>query len=122
MWIRASAGPPPWPTIWVPLRPESDIIFLGALIHYVLENEKYFREYVVHYTNASTILREDFRDTEDLGGIFSGLERRKEIYDPEDLVYEGVAFEESRQSMPATRKPAAATPRIAAAKRASQRA
>src|SRR5437879_5744719 len=38
--------------IWVPLRCGSDIVFLGGLIHYVLENEKYFREYVVHYTNA----------------------------------------------------------------------
>ena len=28
--------------IWVPLRAGSDIIFLGALIHYVLENEQRF--------------------------------------------------------------------------------
>ena len=33
--------------IWVPLRAGSDILFLGALIHYVLENNKDFREYVV---------------------------------------------------------------------------
>ena len=38
--------------IWVPLRAGSDIIFLGALINYVLENNRDFREYVVHYTNA----------------------------------------------------------------------
>src|SRR5436853_6211114 len=54
--------------IWVPLRAGSDIIFLGALIHYVISNDRMFREYVVHYTNATTILREDFKDTEDLGG------------------------------------------------------
>ena len=34
--------------IWVPLRPGSDIIFLGALINYVLSNDRIFREYVVH--------------------------------------------------------------------------
>jgi formate dehydrogenase major subunit len=42
--------------IWVPLRAGSDILFLGGLIHYVLENELFFREYVAHYTNASVIL------------------------------------------------------------------
>jgi len=30
--------------IWVPLRAGSDNIFLGALIRYVLENNKEFRE------------------------------------------------------------------------------
>src|SRR5678810_411428 len=41
--------------MWVPLRAGSDIAFLGGLIHYVLENNKEFREYMVAYTNASTI-------------------------------------------------------------------
>jgi formate dehydrogenase major subunit len=36
--------------IWVPLRASSDIVFLGALVHYVLENNKDFRDYVVAYT------------------------------------------------------------------------
>jgi formate dehydrogenase major subunit len=30
--------------IWVPLRAGSDIIFLGALINYVLSNNKWFDE------------------------------------------------------------------------------
>jgi formate dehydrogenase major subunit len=60
--------------IYAPLRAGSDIAFLGGLIRYVIENEKYLRDYVVHYTNASTLLREDFQDTEDLAGVFSGLE------------------------------------------------
>ena len=75
--------------IWIPLRAGSDIIFLGALIHYVLENNKDFREYVVAYTNASTILREDFRDTEDLDGLFSGWDAEKKKYDPESWFYQG---------------------------------
>ena len=75
--------------IWVPLRAGSDIIFLGALVHYVLENNKEFRDYVVHYTNASTILREDFRDTEDLDGFFSGWDAEKKKYDPESWFYQG---------------------------------
>ncbi len=75
--------------IWVPLRAGSDIIFLGGLIHYVLENNREFREYVVHYTNASTILRDDFRDTEDLDGFFSGWDAEKRKYDPETWLYKG---------------------------------
>jgi formate dehydrogenase major subunit len=72
---------------WLPLRAGTDIIFLGALINFVLTNERYFREYVVHYTNASTILRSDFRDTEELDGLFSGWDGEK--YDPETWLYEG---------------------------------
>ena len=37
------------------------------------ENEKYFADYVVPYTNAATLVSEDFRDVDDLGGLFSGL-------------------------------------------------
>src|SRR4051812_17618291 len=60
--------------IHAPIRAGSDIAFLGGLIRYVIENDKYFRDYVVNYTNAATIVRDDFRDTEDLEGVFSGLE------------------------------------------------
>jgi formate dehydrogenase major subunit len=74
---------------WLPLRAGSDIVFLGALINYTLTNEKYFREYVIPYTNASTILREDFKDTEDLGGIFSGFDAKSKSYSPETWLYEG---------------------------------
>ena len=77
--------------IWVPLRAGSDILFLGGLIHYVLENELFFREYLVHYTNAGVIISEDFKDTEDLEGIFSGWNGEKKSYDPESWLYEGVS-------------------------------
>ena len=59
---------------WLPLRAGSDLIFLGAMIRYVIENDRWFREYVVRYTNAAVIVRDDFVDTEDLGGLFSGPE------------------------------------------------
>src|SRR5947209_12278807 len=65
----------------VPLRAGSDIAFLGGLVNYVLTNERYFREYVVAYTNAGAILREDFADTEDLDGLFSGFDPEKRQYD-----------------------------------------
>src|SRR5689334_11263402 len=59
--------------IYAPIRAGSDIAFLGGLIRYVLENDKYLRDYVVAYTNAGTIISDDFKDTEDLDGVFSGL-------------------------------------------------
>jgi formate dehydrogenase major subunit len=75
--------------VHVPLRAGADIVFLGGLINYVLQNEKYFREYVVAYTNAPVILTEDFADTEDLDGVFSGLDREHRVYDSETWRYQG---------------------------------
>jgi hypothetical protein len=66
--------------VHVAIRPGTDIAFLGGIIRYVLENERYFEEYVVRYTNAPTILREDFRDAEDLDGIFSGYDAKTGKY------------------------------------------
>jgi formate dehydrogenase major subunit len=59
--------------LYAPVRTGSDIAFLGGLINYVIQNEKYFKEYVVNYTNAATIIGDDFKDTEELDGVFSGL-------------------------------------------------
>jgi formate dehydrogenase major subunit len=75
----------------VPLRAGTDIAFLGGLIKYVLDNEKYFKEYVVAYTNAASLLREDFQDTEDLDGLFSGFDPETGHYDETSWEYEGVA-------------------------------
>jgi len=73
----------------VPLRAGSDIVFLGAIINYVLANEKYFRDYVIAYTNAATILTEDFVDTEELDGVFSGLDAEGHRYDLSAWSYQG---------------------------------
>ena len=67
--------------LWIPLRSGSDIVLLGALVRYVLEEQKDFREYELHYTNASVILRDDMRDTEDLDGLFSGWDPVAQRYD-----------------------------------------
>jgi formate dehydrogenase major subunit len=75
--------------LWVPIRAGSDIAFLGGLIRHVIENDLYFREYVVHYTNASCLLREDFRDTEDGHGLFSGWHEEKRRYETESWPYQG---------------------------------
>ncbi len=71
-----------------PIRAGSDIAFLGGLINYVINSERwnsepFFKEYVTTYTNAATIINEDFLDTEDEAdgkplGVFSGLGPYKE--------------------------------------------
>ena len=76
--------------MFVPIRTGTDIAFLGGIIRHVLEEEKYFREYVVNYTNAATIVGDDFVDTEDLGGVFSGLDESTRTYDPYSWSYDGV--------------------------------
>jgi formate dehydrogenase major subunit len=75
---------------YVPLRAGSDAAFLGGIINYILGTEKYFRDYVVAYTNAPAIVREDFQDTEDLDGVFSGYDPENGTYDPTSWEYEGV--------------------------------
>ena len=74
---------------YVPLRAGTDIVLLGGIINYVLENELDFREYVVAYTNAPTIVSADFRDTDDLDGLFSGFDPETRTYDPTSWQYAG---------------------------------
>jgi len=73
--------------IYAPIRAGTDIAFLGGLIHYIIENGRYFREYVVEYTNASAIVDDKFRDTEDLDGLFSGWKTDDAEYDAASWQY-----------------------------------
>jgi formate dehydrogenase major subunit len=67
--------------VYVGIRAGSDIAFLGGLINYVLSKERWFKEYVLAYTNASTLIEEGFEDTEDLAGLFSGYDPGESKYD-----------------------------------------
>jgi formate dehydrogenase major subunit len=76
--------------IWVPIRAGTDIVFLGGLIRHLIEHNLYFHEYVVHYTNASCILSDEYRDPEDNGnGYFSGWNAEKRAYEGDSWVYKG---------------------------------
>jgi len=79
--------------IHVPIRAGSDIAFLGGIVNYILENERYFEEYVKAYTNAATVLHEQFRDTEDLDGLFSGYDPERGRYDIETWQYDGMTLQ-----------------------------
>ena len=65
--------------IYAPVRAGADIAFLGGLIHHVINRERWNSgsvlqgTWVTNYTNAATIINEEFRDAEDNDGVFSGL-------------------------------------------------
>ena len=69
----------------VPLRSGTDIAFLGGMIHYILTSHKYFRDYVVNYTNASFIVSKDFSFND---GLFSGYDPAKRKYSKDTWVFE----------------------------------
>lgn len=72
----------------IPIRAGSDVVLLGALINHILTNDLWFAEYVVAYTNAATLINEDFKDTEDLGGLFSGFDPETGQYDTSSWAYD----------------------------------
>ncbi|MBY0458675.1 MAG: molybdopterin-dependent oxidoreductase, partial [Gemmataceae bacterium] len=69
--------------VFVGIRAGSDIAFLGGLVRYVLENGRWFEDYVRAYTNAAAIIEDGFADTEDLDGLFSGYSPETGTYDPQ---------------------------------------
>src|SRR4051794_32807546 len=77
-------------TKWVGIRAGTDIAFLGGIVHYILENDLWFEEYVKHYTNAPVIIEDTFADTEDFDGLFSGWDPEKDHYDTTTWKYEGM--------------------------------
>jgi formate dehydrogenase major subunit len=73
--------------IFVPIRTGTDIAFLGGVINHVLQTDSDFREYVLAYTNAPTIIGEDFGEAE-ADGLFSGFDPETLTYDPASWQYE----------------------------------
>src|SRR4051812_14099945 len=79
--------------VHIPLRAGSDIAFLGGVINHILSTGSEFREYVQHFTNAPVILKEEFRDTEDLDGFFSGWVEEDSAYRVDSWGYRGTSAE-----------------------------
>lgn len=75
--------------IYAPLRAGSDIAFLGGLINYILAHDFWFRDYVLNYTNLSTIIQDEFQDTSELDGLFSGWDEETQSYKYSSWQYRG---------------------------------
>src|SRR5438067_130339 len=78
-------------TDWIQIRAGSDIAFLGGVVKYILQNDLRFDEYVKNYTNAPVVIHDEFRDTEDLDGFFSGWDPEKGEYETSSWQYAGMS-------------------------------
>lgn len=62
---------------YVSIRPGTDIAFIGGLINYILENNLYWKDYVVNYTNAALIVNDGYTFND---GLFSGYDATNKKY------------------------------------------
>ena len=74
--------------LYASLRSGTDIVFLGGLINYTIQNKLYNEEYVKYYTNALTLIEPDFQGPADLDGLFSGYDAEKREYDTTSWQYQ----------------------------------
>ncbi len=103
-------------TQYLQIRAGSDIVFLGGLIRHVLNSRRwntdpFFKEYVSHYTNAPDLVREDFGDPAELGGVFSGWNDAQGRYEFQTWQYAGherVGTEPDGETEPVGREPSQA--------------
>jgi len=90
--------------IHVPLRSGTNIVFFGGLINYAIQHDLYFKDYVVHYTNASFLIDPAFKTATDLDGLFTGYDPAKKTYDKSSWKYQ-VDGEGNPQRDPTLRNP-----------------
>ena len=79
--------------IHAPIRAGTDIVFLGALINTIINHDDwnsdpFFRDYLVNYSNAATLITEEYQDPEDLDGLFSGFDAANRRYDVGSWAYQ----------------------------------
>ena len=65
---------------YVPIRPGTDIAFLGGIVNYIFEHDAWFKDYVQHYTNGPVVINRSLQDTEDASGYFSGWNPEHSAY------------------------------------------
>jgi len=68
------------------IRAGSDIAFLGGLINYAIQNNRYNKEYLTNWTNAAFVVKKGIKLPED--GLFSGFDPVAMKYDVATWNYE----------------------------------
>ena len=71
--------------LYMPIRAGTDIAWLGGVINYLLSHDKIQHEYVLNYTNASFLVKDEF-GFED--GLFTGYDAEKRDYDKSSWDYQ----------------------------------
>ena len=71
------------------IRAGSDIAFLGGVINYAIQNNRIAHEYLVNFTNAAFVVKNDFKMPGDTDGVFSGFDAAKMSYDRSSWNYSG---------------------------------
>lgn len=74
--------------LYAPMRSGTDIAFLGGMIKYILDNNLFFKDYVVNYTNAPFLVNPDFKGPGELSGLFSGYDEKARKYDKKTWGYQ----------------------------------
>src|ERR1700752_1944224 len=85
------------------IRAGTDIAFLGGLIRYAIENNRIAKDYLVNYTNAAFIVKEDFKLPED--GLYSGFDAATGAYDKSTWNYEAVGASTDKAGTPPSLPP-----------------
>ena len=75
--------------IHAPIRSGTDIAFLGGIIHHILENDLWFRDFAMAYTNIANIIEDGYQDPEQNDGIFSGFNADTGYYKQDTWQYRG---------------------------------
>src|SRR2546426_9275702 len=65
--------------LFLQIRAGTDIAFLGGLINYAIQNNRFPKDYLLNYTSAPLIVREGFKLAED--GASSGFDPATQTYD-----------------------------------------
>src|SRR5436309_804824 len=73
--------------LFLQIRAGADIAFLGGVINYAIQNDRIAHDYLVHFTNASFVVKEGFKLPED--GLYSGFDAESQRYDQSSWNYEG---------------------------------
>src|SRR5499433_3848967 len=62
------------------IRAGADIAFLGGVIRYATENNRIAKDYLLNYTNAAFVVKDDFQLPGDTDGVFSGFDAKTQTY------------------------------------------
>ena len=75
--------------IHAPIRSGSDIAFLGGIIRHIIENDLWFKEFALAYTNLAHIIDDGYLGPEDNDGVFSGFDPTTSSYKDDTWQYKG---------------------------------